>query len=283
MTCPHMSADEAARLVDEDTERILRQQESHRQYVSVAHDGTTFRGSLEETAEHFGISAKTVKWYASPSGHGAQSESSPRVDMDYRPIRGGFRGRTIEQRMGPHARDVMIRCMTGDLSVSEGARILKVGRSTLSRFMKRIEIDAHRDGSEVTCAYCGKVFRASRTYHKERKHFCSGGCKSAYRRESGADDVERVCVVCGEKFLINKYRKQDKCSSCQLVEGDKEPAHRITRGYGRILRMSQWQQDEIRKCALGKSNIKITADTIMEDEEEVEKLVRIYQEEHKIV
>lgn len=202
MTSLHMSADEAARLVDEDTERILRQQESHRQYVSVAHDGTTFRGSLEETAEHFGISAKTVKWYASPSGHGAQSESSPRVDMDYKPIRGGFRGRTIEQRMGPHARDVMIRCMTGDLSVSEGARILKVGRSTLLRFMKRIEI---------------------------------------------------------------------------------EPAHRITRGYGRILKMSKWQQDEIRKCALGKSNIRLTADTIMEDEEEVERLVRIYQEEHKIV
>lgn len=204
MTGTHMSADEAARLIDEDTDRIIQQQESYnRQYVSVAHDGTTFRGSLEETAKHFGISEKTVKWYASPSGKVAQSESSPRVTMDYRPISGGFHSRTIEQRMGSQAKDVMMRCMTGSLSISEGARILGVGRSTLSRFRKRIKME--------------------------------------------------------------------------------EPAHRITRGYGRILKMSRWQQDEIRKCALGKSNIQLTADTIMEDEKEVERLVRIYQEEHKIV
>lgn len=62
------------------------------------------------------------------------------------------------------------------------------------------------------CEMCSKEFVAS---DNGRTRFCSNACKSAWRRKSGVDDVERVCPACGKTFKINKYSKQKTCSrSC---------------------------------------------------------------------
>ena len=58
------------------------------------------------------------------------------------------------------------------------------------------------------CEMCGKKFESSQV----KSRFCSNACKSAWRRKSGLDDVERKCPVCGNKFTVNKYSKTVCCS-----------------------------------------------------------------------
>jgi hypothetical protein len=58
------------------------------------------------------------------------------------------------------------------------------------------------------CKICGTKF-STKTYHQE---FCSNKCKSAWRRKSGIDDIEKECVKCSSKFKVNKYSKQIYCS-----------------------------------------------------------------------
>lgn len=64
------------------------------------------------------------------------------------------------------------------------------------------------EGEEAECDQCGEIF-ITRSRHNR---FCSNACKSAWRRAAGVDDVEKACVVCGEKFVSNKYAKADHCS-----------------------------------------------------------------------
>lgn len=48
--------------------------------------------------------------------------------------------------------------------------------------------------------------------------FCSNNCKSAYRRKSGVDNEERICKICGEIFITNKYSKAKVCSKkCSAI------------------------------------------------------------------
>lgn len=65
---------------------------------------------------------------------------------------------------------------------------------------------------EYTCSYCGKRFKTKNSYSKTSNTFCSNNCKSAFRRKSGVDNVERICVICGEKFSVNRYSKKCTCS-----------------------------------------------------------------------
>lgn len=60
-----------------------------------------------------------------------------------------------------------------------------------------------------SCEYCGKEFEA---FVNGSNRFCSNACKSAWRRKSGLDDVEKVCPVCGKTFKSNKYSKIVCCS-----------------------------------------------------------------------
>lgn len=71
---------------------------------------------------------------------------------------------------------------------------------------------AKRPGHTVTCEQCGTTFHST-SIRKPR--FCGNNCKSAWRRDSGIDDVARECVVCGETFHANRYSKIKTCSrSC---------------------------------------------------------------------
>lgn len=69
-----------------------------------------------------------------------------------------------------------------------------------------------REPTEATCQHCGDKYK---TFSMGRNRFCSNNCKSASRRASGADEVDRACVWCGNAFRVNKYSKQTSCSrSC---------------------------------------------------------------------
>ena len=61
---------------------------------------------------------------------------------------------------------------------------------------------------DFKCLQCGKDFKSTKAGSK----FCCNACKSKWRREKGLDCEERVCVVCGKKYNINKYSKNKTCS-----------------------------------------------------------------------
>lgn len=63
------------------------------------------------------------------------------------------------------------------------------------------------------CDQCGESFETLARRDSDR--FCSNACKSAWRRDSGIDDEQRTCEVCGTEFTVNKYYKKRTCSrSC---------------------------------------------------------------------
>ena len=61
--------------------------------------------------------------------------------------------------------------------------------------------------SEYECLQCGKLFMG-----EKGSKFCSNACKSAYRRKTGVDNVERRCEICGKMFSVDKYSKTKTCS-----------------------------------------------------------------------
>ena len=71
---------------------------------------------------------------------------------------------------------------------------------------------ANMELKKYNCLYCGKEF-----YKKPLgiNKFCSNCCKSAYRRKLGLDNVDRICIVCGNSFKVNKYARKFKCDKCK--------------------------------------------------------------------
>ena len=65
-----------------------------------------------------------------------------------------------------------------------------------------------RESFKITCKVCGKESE-TKTFHQE---FCSGACKSKWRRDQGLDHVEKICKICSKPFMANKYVKNKTCS-----------------------------------------------------------------------
>lgn len=65
--------------------------------------------------------------------------------------------------------------------------------------------------NKYICTYCKSEFETKNIYPTDSNRFCSNKCKSAFRRASGVDNEERICEYCGEKYIINKYRKIKYC------------------------------------------------------------------------
>ena len=74
-----------------------------------------------------------------------------------------------------------------------------------------VEVFANLEPVEYVCSYCHKHFKTKNRYGKDQNTFCSNNCKSAYRRMTGVDNIERECECCGKKFITNKYSKAKYC------------------------------------------------------------------------
>lgn len=73
----------------------------------------------------------------------------------------------------------------------------------------------NKEKQTYICDNCGKEFETTNSYSEKQNKFCSNACKSAHRRKTGADNVEKVCEHCGKTFISNKYLKRRYCcKSC---------------------------------------------------------------------
>lgn len=66
----------------------------------------------------------------------------------------------------------------------------------------------HDSEFDLVCVVCGSDFTSPKQWSK----FCSRNCASKHRRDSDIDDEKRDCVICGNQFTTNKYRKTKTCS-----------------------------------------------------------------------
>ena len=62
---------------------------------------------------------------------------------------------------------------------------------------------------QVECAQCRKKYETTKL---SRSYFCSNPCKSKNRRDSGVDDIVKICLACKNEFKCNKYAKMIYCS-----------------------------------------------------------------------
>jgi hypothetical protein len=74
-----------------------------------------------------------------------------------------------------------------------------------------VEAFKKRAPIERVCKQCGTSYATLR--YGEAAQFCSNNCKSAWRRDSGLDNVEKVCDYCGNTFIANKYAAAKCCSN----------------------------------------------------------------------
>jgi len=66
-----------------------------------------------------------------------------------------------------------------------------------------------REMVNFKCDQCNKEFEA---WNTSKNRFCSGKCKSAWRRKQGLDNETRICECCKKEFVTNKYKKIRFCS-----------------------------------------------------------------------
>jgi len=75
---------------------------------------------------------------------------------------------------------------------------------------------AVKDVVTLVCQACGKEYQVPR-FCSEGSRFCSNNCKSQWRRDSGLDNIEVKCEICGAPFMTNKYARKRFCSKeCRL-------------------------------------------------------------------
>ena len=73
------------------------------------------------------------------------------------------------------------------------------------------EATISEEPTEYTCTFCGKKFMSKGRYANGANTFCSNSCKSAYRRASCIDNIEKECKYCGKRFSTNKYSPAKYC------------------------------------------------------------------------
>lgn len=74
------------------------------------------------------------------------------------------------------------------------------------------------------CPICGKEFFVSELV-KDRSVFCSENCKAQNRRNSGVDNIQKPCKLCGKMFSTNKYAQAKYCSKECRDEARKQANH----------------------------------------------------------
>lgn len=80
-----------------------------------------------------------------------------------------------------------------------------------SKHAKESICKASERNQKAKCIVCGKEYMTTKsTIH--RAMFCSKKCKAKYRRDNRLDYIECICVICGQKFMADKYGKVKTCS-----------------------------------------------------------------------
>lgn len=85
---------------------------------------------------------------------------------------------------------------------------------------------------ELQCKQCNSIY-ATRKYGGVQ--FCSGKCKSAWRRESGVDNVTKICSYCGNEFTANRYARAIHCSNQCAARNRRASRLADTRRVGQVL------------------------------------------------
>lgn len=76
--------------------------------------------------------------------------------------------------------------------------------------MKKCEV-------KCICQQCGKEF-STWNINKHTKKFCSGACQQKYLRQTAPKNISGVCIICGKKFITDKYHSSITCSkSCGVA------------------------------------------------------------------
>lgn len=68
-----------------------------------------------------------------------------------------------------------------------------------------------REPVERQCEQCGATYSTLKI-DVSQSRFCSAKCQSKARRDSGVDNEQRVCAVCGLAFECNRYESTRCCS-----------------------------------------------------------------------
>src|SRR5574344_94610 len=65
------------------------------------------------------------------------------------------------------------------------------------------------------CENCGEItYKSKSQFNKSANHFCSNKCADEFRHNNLTE--ERICPICGDKFIVGKKSKQKYCSiKCQ--------------------------------------------------------------------
>lgn len=82
------------------------------------------------------------------------------------------------------------------------------GRKWHKKHYEKMKHKLHQKDKFI-CLNCNDEFISTITGNNK---FCSNKCKSAWRRKSGVDDVDRECEICKKAFRANKYSKIKTCS-----------------------------------------------------------------------
>ena len=91
------------------------------------------------------------------------------------------------------------------------------GRKWHSEHGKRVAEITTADLVTKVCQVCGKEYQVPR-FCSEGSRFCSNNCKAQWRRDSGLDNIEVKCRICGKPFWTNKYAQAHYCSKeCRSV------------------------------------------------------------------
>ena len=91
------------------------------------------------------------------------------------------------------------------------------GKAWQKKHNKEVMQKRANEKVEKVCQVCGQTYLVPE-FCAEGSRFCSNSCKSKWRRDSGLDNFETSCVICGKKFLTNKYDPARYCSNeCRII------------------------------------------------------------------
>jgi len=95
---------------------------------------------------------------------------------------------------------------------------------------------------EHICTVCGKHYFS---HHHDGK-FCSPNCKTKGRKRTGIDNVQRICVICGNTFIADKNNKTRTCS----IRCRAQLRKKVMRG--EMKRSDMFKAKEIQNCGTPK-------------------------------